>query len=354
MPAVVGVAGVANDARAADRDGALKPVVAASGDEHYVPGEIVVRFARGPSKLDLQIAAVSIEALSWTQPSPAGIHVFRLEPGTTVPAAVAKLARRSDVIYAEPNYLYQPLATVPGDPRFADLWGLNQPSDADIDAPEAWDLTRGSAAVTVAVVDSGIAYDHADLAPNMIAGNGHDYLDGDADPRDLDGHGSHVAGTIGAQGDNGTGIAGVNWDVSLMALRACCTPARQFSGVAVAQSFNHACANGARVVNGSFGGGTPSSLLHDAIAACPQALFVFSAGNGGSDGVGDDNDLAAQFPCGYHRSSPVGVGFANVLCVGATDKTMRSPASPTTASRRFTWPRPGSGSSAPTSSRAGS
>jgi subtilisin family serine protease len=281
----------------------------------------VVRFSRNPSKLDLQIAAVNVEALSWKSLRQDGAYVFRLDQDTTVRQAVEELAARPDVVYAEPNYVYRPLATFPNDPQFGDLWGLNQASDADIDAPEAWDLTRGSSSVIAAVVDTGIAYDHVDLAPNMIAGNGFDFIDGDPDPRDVEGHGSHVAGTIGAKGNNGLGVAGVNWDVGLMALRACCTPSGFFTEDAIANSFNYACTHNARVVNGSFGGGPPSSLIRDAIGACPNVLFVFAAGNGGADGIGDNNDVTPQFPCGYHRQSLVGAGLPNVLCVAATTQT---------------------------------
>ena len=146
--------------------------------------------------------------------------------------------------------LYE-LDAVPNDPRFPELWGLNNTgqlvngvfgtADADIDAPEAWNTTTGSASVAVAVVDSGIAYDHPDLAANIwsnpgeIAGNGvdddgnrriddvrgWDFVDSDNSPRDLTGHGTHVAGTIGARGNNGDGVAGVNWNSSLMPVRAC-------------------------------------------------------------------------------------------------------------------------------------
>jgi subtilisin family serine protease len=141
------------------------------------------------------------------------------------------------VFYAEPNWIYHTSA-LPNDPYFAALWGLNQASDADIDAPEAWDLTTGSSSVIVAVVDSGVAYDHPDIAPNRWVNDdppgggdndrngfledtyGWDFVDGDNGPLDENGHGTHVAGTIGARGNNGIGVSGVNWNVSLMPVRA--------------------------------------------------------------------------------------------------------------------------------------
>ena len=179
-----------------------------------------------------------------------GLELLRLAPGESVRAAAAEFEADPEVLYAEPNFYYE-LDAVPNDPRFPELWGLHNTgqlvngvfgtADADIDAPEAWNTTTGSASVAVAVVDSGIAYNHPDLAANIwsnpgeIAGNGidddrngriddvrgWDFVDSDNSPRDLTGHGTHVAGTIGARGNNGEGVAGVNWNSSLMPVRAC-------------------------------------------------------------------------------------------------------------------------------------
>ena len=125
---------------------------------------------------------------------------------------------------------------LPNDPRFGDLWGLHNTgqaggtADADIDASEAWDITTGSSGVVVGIIDTGIEYTHEDLAANIwtntgeVPGNGLDddgngYVDdvygidaynGDSDPMDDNNHGTHVAGTIGAVGNNGVGVAGVN------------------------------------------------------------------------------------------------------------------------------------------------
>jgi subtilisin family serine protease len=238
----------------------------------------------------------------------------------------AALERNPEVLYAEPNWIYHTSAT-PNDPRFPDLWGLNQPSDADIDAPEAWDLQTGSGNVIVAVVDSGVAYDHPDIAPNRWLNddppgggdsdgngfvddlNGWDFVDNDNTPIDENGHGTHVAGTIGAQGNNGIGTTGVNWDVSLMAVRAA-DAWGQLTDARIADAFSYACKNGARVVNGSFGGTGSSHLMYDAIVApeCANTLFVFAAGNDGQD-----TGLHPRYPCNYG-------GATNVICVAATDR----------------------------------
>ncbi|HEV3478296.1 MAG TPA: S8 family serine peptidase [Gaiellaceae bacterium] len=278
----------------------------------YKPGELLVRFDPSSSQLARADALGDLDAAVVQRLPLSGLVRVRLEPGTSVEAAAEALERRPEVRYAHPNHVYR-LAATPNDPSFLSgaLWGLHQPSDADIDAPEGWDVTHGSDAVTVAVVDSGIDYNHEDLQANMWAGRGWDFVNGDNDPMDDNGHGTHVAGTIGARGNNGTGITGVNWRVKLMAVKA-----GDEDGFLeeswIVQAFQYACANGARVINGSFGG-PGSTAIRDAINACPNALFVFAAGNGGWDGIGDNNDAAPVYPCSFPS--------ANIICVAATSST---------------------------------
>ena len=176
-----------------------------------------------------------------------------------------------------------------------------------------------------------MAYDHPDLAGNIWTNNdppgggdndsngfvddthGWDFVGHDNTPFDANEHGTHVAGTIGAVGNNLLGVTGVNWDVSLMPLRAG-DASGSLPGLAIFQALTYACANGARVVNGSFGGGGFSQTTLNLInsAACSKTLFVFAAGNGGSDGVGDNNELTPQYPCDYVTT--------RVICVAATDQ----------------------------------
>ena len=182
----------------------------------YVPGELIVRYEAGVAatrraQILGQKGARRKRALRLPR-----AEVVALPPGQSVESAAEELETQPGVAFAEPNYIYRPTAT-PNDPRFGALWGLHQATDRDIDAPEAWEEQTGSAAIKVAVVDTGAAYDHPDLAANMLPG--YDFFDDDADPRDDDGHGTHVAGTIGAVGNNVTGVTGVNWDVSLLPVR---------------------------------------------------------------------------------------------------------------------------------------
>ena len=295
--------------------------------------EVLVRFRPGVDAGE-RASVRRAHGVRFTERLPLrGLEVVSSGSGQAAAAVAARLARDPDVVYAEPNQLYH-LTAMPNDPSFPELWGLHSPTtNVDVDAPEAWEVSTGSSAIRVAVVDTGIAYDHPDLAPNMWVnpgesggskatngidddGNGFvddvhgwDWVNDDRQPYDVDAHGTHVAGTIGASGNNGVGVVGVNWDVSLMALRA-----GDGSGLwtdDVVRAFAYAGEQGAKVVNASFGG--PSSLgLLDAVNSIPDTLVVAAAGNGGIDGVGDDNDAGAMYPCN--------LALPNVVCVAATDE----------------------------------
>ncbi|MGH3044128.1 MAG: S8 family serine peptidase [Gaiellaceae bacterium] len=313
----------------------------AHAGQAFVPGELIVQFRTGATTA-ARTSALRTRGASVVQGlGQKGLMLVKLPEGASVTAAAQAFEDDPTVEFAEPNNISHLTATLPNDPRFGDLWGLNQTADHDIDAPEAWDLNTGSGSVIVAVIDSGVSYTHPDLAPNIWInddpagggdndGNGKvddtrgwDFVQEDNTPLDFNGHGTHVAGTIGAQGNNSAGITGVNWDVSIMPLRA----ADAFGGLTdadIAQAITYACANGADVVNGSFGGSEPNTAVSNAIqsGACANTLFVFAAGNDGANLElnGDDFD---SFPCEYHRSPAAGgVSATNVLCVAATDMTL--------------------------------
>jgi subtilisin family serine protease len=230
--------------------------------------------------------------------------------------------------------------STPNDPRYGDLYGLNNTGqsggtiDADIDAPEAWSVSTGSRDVIVAVVDTGIDYSHPDLAANMwvnpgeIAGNGvdddgngfiddvhgYDFVNNDGDPFDDQGHGTHCAGTIGGVGNNGTGVVGVNWEVSLMGLKFLSSSGSGSTSDAI-QSINYATmmrtryGQNVRVTSNSWGGGGSSSAMRQAIeaGAAGDILFVAAAGNDRSD-----NDSRPQYPASYTSEA--------VVSVAATDR----------------------------------
>lgn len=234
-------------------------------------------------------------------------------------------------------------AALPNDPSFSRLWGLHNTGqtggvgDADIDAAEAWNVTTGSREVVVGVIDTGIDYRHPDLAANMwrnpgeIAGDridndrngfvddvyGWDFANNDADPFDDEGHGTHVAGTIGAVGNNGTGVAGVSWQVSLMALKFLGADGSGTTSAAVA-ALNYATmmrqTHGVNVVatNNSWGGGGASTALTNAIAAGGNAgiLTVAAAGNESAN-----NDTTPSYPANVNSTA--------VISVAATDASNR-------------------------------
>jgi subtilisin family serine protease len=246
------------------------------------------------------------------------------------------------VASVEPDFVIAP-AAIPNDPSFGSLWGLHNTGqsgglvDADIDAPAAWETTTGSRSVVIAVIDTGVDYGHRDLAanawrnPGEIAGDGldndgngfvddvygWDFANRDADPMDDNGHGTHVAGTIGAVGGNGTGVVGVNWQVSIMALKFL-TGSGSGSTSGAIGAINYATRMkrdfGVNVVatNNSWGGGGVSSSLRDAIAGGGRAgiLFVAAAGNDGTN-----NDVTPHYPSNYVDDA--------VISVAAIDRSNR-------------------------------
>ncbi|HMN99742.1 MAG TPA: S8 family serine peptidase, partial [Miltoncostaeaceae bacterium] len=311
---------------------AAHPPAAAGASPAWVPGEVLVGAAPGAGVGGQQVGTPA-----------AGIRLVPTGRAETVPEAVARLRATPGVRWAEPNRIVSSTA-VPGDPFAGEEYWLHNAGqvnggrvvglpDADADVPEAWAITRGSPAVTVAVVDGGIAYDNPDLAsavwtnPGETGGGresngadddgngliddwrGWDWRDGDNDPRDLGlfPHGTAVSGIIGARADDGYGIAGVAPLTRIMPLRVN-SPSGSATISDVVAAFGYAQRMGARVVNASFGGPTPSSAEQAAIAAAPGVLFVTSAGNDGRDlDAGTPN-----YPCAFD--------LPNVICVAATDE----------------------------------
>ena len=261
-------------------------------------------------------------------------------PTGTRTGVLAALENDPRVRYAEPNVRFHASAT-PDDPSFTQLWGLHNvgqtvsgspgTADADIDAPEAWDVSTGSADVVVGVIDTGVDYTHPDLAANIWVnpgedcsacrtdgidndGNGYvddwrgwDFLNDDNNPFDDNGHGTHVAGTIAAVGDNGLGATGVSWSARIMPLKFLGANGAGDAADAV-RAVLYADAMGAVVTNNSWGGDEYSQALADAIAQADAhgSLFVAAAGNSFSD-----NDASPNFPSNYD--------LANVVAVAATD-----------------------------------
>jgi subtilisin family serine protease len=265
-------------------------------------------------------------------PSPAAadwVHV-RIPPPENVASALASYRRDPAVESVQPNYIYRARG-LPNDSQVGQLWAVRNTGQAvfsssyspnagtagdDINVERAWDHITDCSSVVVAVLDSGVNYSHEDLAANMWAGgaafpqHGADFIDNDNDPMDENGHGTHVAGIIGASGNNSTGIAGVCWNASIMAVRVL-----DATGVgttaSLAQGINFAVGHGAKVINMSIGGASFDPVLSAAItnAQANDVAVIVSAGNDAANVDGG----AAEYPCAFTHP--------NLLCVTALDQT---------------------------------
>lgn len=281
---------------------------------------------------------------------------------------LARLAQDRDVEFAEPNYVVR-LLSVPNDPSFASLWGLFNDgfnpvggggvAGSDIDAPAAWDITTGSRKNVIGVMDTGIDYTHLDLAANVwsaptpfqvtIGGvtitcaagtHGFNALARTCDPMDDNAHGTHVAGTIGARGNNALGVSGVNWIASMMAIKVLGasgsgTVADVVAGLEFAvqakAAFAATSAANVRVLSNSWASGAASAALRAAIDAANSSdmLVVTAAGNNGTS-----NDTVPVYPASYALPNLVAVAsstsadqrssFSNV---GATSVQLAAPGS---------------------------
>ena len=309
----------------------------------YVPGEILVKFRPNVDlrqRYDL-LAVAGGQTLRMSMPN--GVSRVQVTPGREAQALVS-LQARSDVIYATRNPILVAFNT-PDDPDFSKQWGLNNTGadggtlDADIDAPEAWDVATGSDEVVVAILDSGVDLDHEDLASNIWRNvdeipdnnidddnngfkddvNGWDFCKNfgctvpDNDPNDdsLGSHGTHVAGIAAAVGNNGQGVAGVNWRAKIMAVKVL-HGSLQGTGDSIANGIYYAVNNGADVINMSLGQSTSSMIypcsdfviIQEAMqAALAQGVLVVVAS-------GNDNNLT-------NISCPA--AFDEALAVGATN-----------------------------------
>jgi subtilisin family serine protease/putative cell wall-binding protein len=296
----------------------------------YRAGEILVKFEDGLSTSAATSAhktagATKVRDVSGVK----GLQLARANKGASVEALIRRYEKIPGVAYAAPNYLHH-IDAIPTDPRFEELWGMDNQGqtggteDADIDAPEAWDIQTGDGSVVVAVIDTGVDYRHPDLEGNMwtnpgeIPGNGidddgngyvddvygYDFFNYDSDPLDDHSHGTHCSGTIGATANDGIGVAGVAWDVQIMAVKFLSADGWGDT-IGAVESIYYADMMGADIMSNSWGGGPWEQILFDAISGT-DALFVAAAGNDSMD-----TDWSPNYPSCY--DSP------NVLAVGATD-----------------------------------
>jgi subtilisin family serine protease len=323
---------------------------------NYKEGELLVKF-----KSDVVTAssekvhkAVGSSVVKKYEIVP-NLELVTLPKGLSIQEAIQNYMSDPNVEYAEPNYKRR-LTTIPNDPYFRNQWALHNDgtyaggtAGADIKAPFSWGITTGSSNIVIAVLDSGIDYNHPDLVGNIWNNPGEtncfdnvdndgdgsykddcygwNFVDGNNDPMDYIGHGTHVAGIIGALGNNGTGIAGLMWQVKLMPLKICdteefCSTSDEIAAIAYLIMMKNKGAN-IKVINASFGGGSFSTPEFEAIGRAKAAsiLFVASAGNGGDDGIGDNNDITPHYPSSYDLHEDL--RDTNIISVTATDQDDR-------------------------------
>jgi thermitase len=312
-------------------------VSAADVSGTYEPGEVIIQYndigsgtavVSVASSLNAQIGAETI--LTEEILGVKGLQVVKVPDSMSVPEAVEYYKSNEYVAYAEPNYItYLPNPTddsgiteenldiadvpmnFPNDPGFSLQWGLysNNTTNvstgrSDIHAPEAWNVSTGSSDVIVAVIDSGVDYNHEDLAENCLSG--YDFVNSDTDPMDDNGHGTHCAGILGAVTNNNLGIAGVSWNSKILPVKVF-DAAGTSNTVLEIQGILYASEMGADIISCSWGTYYNSEILKEVIDNTP-ALFVCSSGNDGYD-----TDKIPHYPSGY--DSP------HVISVGASDES---------------------------------
>lgn len=322
-------------------------------DQEHVPGQLIVGF---DSDVPAEIKQLVARKLTNVDRGPgprvqSGGGTYLLDAnGLMQESSLHELAEYIEslpgVRFVEANNIYRLQETIPNDPFFDRLYGLRNGdktdhlNSRDINATFAWNIAKGSKKILVAVLDTGIDYRHPDLVDNYwtnpgesesqddgedLSSNGLDddgngYIDDfrgwnayddNNDPMDGHGHGTHVAGTIGARGNNGIGVTGVNWEVSLVAVKIF-SDSGLTNTAAIVTGIDYSTAIGVDVTNNSWGGGAYSEAIYEAISRANDAgiLFVAAAGNSSSD-----NDRAPHYPSSYE--------LPNIIGVASTDRNDR-------------------------------
>lgn len=320
-------------------------------EKNHVAHEILVKFHPWVDESEKQAVRNSLEAVKVKVVKSIQVEYWQLPEELSTEKALDFLRETSSVESAEPNYLYKP-QSIPNDPHFNHLWYLDNHGQtvngttgipgADIHAAQAWDIETGSQDIVIAVIDSGVAFDHPDLQNNVwinqdeISDNGidddhngyvddrhgWDFVNDDNNPsdysRDLysDGHGTHVAGIIAAEGNNNLGVCGVMWHAQIMPLQIfdLYEKSSYFDNliqlINILDAIEYAANNGAKIINCSFGSPAYSQFQYDIIAYANQhgALVVCAAGNDSMD-----TDENPHYPSSYN--------LPNIISVAAADES---------------------------------
>ena len=305
----------------------------------YQPDELLIKFKKNiiraqASNLATTYGATSAKPLvTNTRGTNSPLSQWQLikVPRADLRALSARLAKDPNIESVELNHRIS-INTIPNDPFFSNQWNLHNIGqlagivDADIDAPEAWNITTGSGNEIVAVVDTGIDLTHPDLINNLwvntaeIPGNlidddgngyvddvhGYDFFNRSSNLSDENGHGTHVAGIIAAQGNNNIGVSGVSWNTRIMPLRFLGAGGSGTISDAI-EAIHYAANMNAKIINASWSLSVKSRALADAIQMTESAgiLFVAAAGNNGNN-----TDITPTYPANY--------AFENIVSVAAT------------------------------------
>ncbi|MBN2425892.1 MAG: S8 family serine peptidase [Calditrichaceae bacterium] len=313
--------------------------IQASGES--AKGELLISFTEGVSETEIQdlLNSYEFEKIKQFKIVP-NTYLVRQKSVSTRTMATQneydqlhtiknQIDRESSVQLSSMNFRYYAIKT-PNDPGLQGVYAMNNTgqtggtTDADIDAVEAWDVNTGRKDIIVGIIDTGVDYDHPDLINNIwknpgetpsngIDDDGNGYIDdiygwdwaySDNDPSDYCGHGTHCAGTVGAVGNNGEGVAGVCWNVKIMALKFLDDYGSGYSSNAIS-ALEYAANMGAHLTSNSWGGGSYDVMLETAIANS-NILFIAAAGNSGTN-----NDYNPHYPSSYEVD--------NIIAVAATD-----------------------------------
>jgi subtilisin family serine protease len=336
--------------------------LAIASDANYVEGEILVKFKPGKEKLFFQKKSISNLGISPSREINTKFeHINILKINTikanyTMDEILKNLRENPDVIYAEPNYIYSinpikasianfkkvedspffdMLSTTPDDPQFSKLWGLqntgsNEPKGsagvegADVNALKAWDISTGSKKVKIAVIDTGVDYNHPDLKGNVWVNekelngkpgvdddgdgfvddiHGYNFSNDTPDPLDGHGHGTHCSGTIGAIHDNKVGVAGVMSDVTIVPVKFLGDDGSGTLEAAV-KAIDYATSLNVDIMSNSWGGGGYSQALFDAIKRASDKGIIFTAAAGNDTA---NNDTSPSYPASYQIPNVISV-----------------------------------------------
>lgn len=310
----------------------------ASFTTQSVPGEFVVKLKPGMMRISAQTLSQQLKGFVTQKISGQNVVVVKKAVFETNDSAIKALNENPMVEIAEPNYIYK-INKAPTDPLYVQTWGLANVGQADpknqvgvagvdINAERAWEIQTGTREKIIAVIDTGIDWSHPDLAENMWVNEaeqngkagvdddnngvvddiyGYNAITGTGNAKDDQGHGSHCAGTIGARANNGIGVAGVNWNVRMMAVKFLDAGGSGSLADAI-KAIDYATKMGAHVMSNSWGGGGFSQTLMDAIKRSNEAgaIFIAAAGN-----EYNNNDSSPTYPSTYQ--------VENVMSVAAID-----------------------------------